>query len=228
MADEHARRKRANRYAMKRTSQDGTKARHERGRRTRGTEEMAEVGGPVHVGTRPEDGRCPDASGEMVAQRVEQRGGLPRKRSEGVGLEGGAGEANQVRAAASCGAQHGRSGSQPIRNGLPVDLMQARAIATHRDDVFVALRKGFGDGVGEALTEGVATLLRSGDLQHRQSARVRRFSGVAVQRLGHVATFGSVAWHKALGRPLPHRAVAEEQQGGMGRGEGDGAAVGKR
>jgi hypothetical protein len=51
---------------------------------------------------------------------------------------------------------------------------------------------------------------------------------VAVQRLGHVATFGGVAWDEALGRPLPHRAVAEEQQGGMGRGEGDGAAAGKR
>jgi len=106
--------------------------------------------------------------------------------------------------------------------------MQARTVASHRDDALVALRKGIGNGVGEARAKIIAALLGAVDLQDRKGARLNRFPRVLIEGFGDLPVLRIVLPHKPLVLPLPLRAVAKEENGGIGPGRLDGKSVAVR
>jgi len=98
---------------------------------------------------------------------------------------------------------------------LPVDLVQAGAIAPHRDHALVPGRKCIGEGVGQACSKPIASLLHVIDFEHWQPARLHCAQGMPVQHIGHSAVCSIVPLHIPLRLPLALRTVAEEQNGRM-------------
>lgn len=103
--------------------------------------------------------------------------------------------------------------------------MQARAVAPHGDDVLVPLRKCIGEGICKPLPKRVPLLLGIGHLEDRQPTLSRSLQCVPVERLGDLPIFRIVLPDEPLVLPLALGAVAEEQNGGVGIGPGDGLSA---
>jgi len=61
------------------------------------------------------------------------------------------------------------------------------------------------------------------NLDYGQPTVRHRPSGMVVKRRGHPSTLGVVLSHKLFVQPLPFRAAAEEQNGGVWAGGADGS-----
>jgi hypothetical protein len=152
----------------------------------------------------------------MIDERVEQAGRPPRQRGERSVIKLCAAQPNQVGAVRIRGGpQHGAAVIELSRDRLPIDVVQARAITSYGNDVFVPGRERIGKSVSETGAKAVAPLLSVINLDNGQSARLYGAVGVAIQRTGHFAIRGPIARHEPLRPPLVLRAVAEEQNGGM-------------
>lgn len=127
-----------------------------------------------------------------------------------------AGEPNQVGPVlARRGPKHGSPRFQLLGDCRPVDLVQGRAVVAHGNDVLVPRRKRVGDRIGEARAEITPALLRTVNLDRGQPTVRHRPSGMVVKRRGHPSALGVVLPHELFVQPLPFRAAAEEQNGGV-------------
>jgi hypothetical protein len=159
----------------------------------------------------------------MAGKGREQARGFPRERREGGLVELRAMQPNQVGPIPlRRRAEDGGILIEPGRHGLPVHLVQAGAVAPHGNGALVPLREGIGDGVGEARPKVVAPLLCAVDFKDGQVAPLHGPPRVLVERLGDLLRLRVVPWHEPLIPPLPFRAVAEEQNGGLVAGRVDG------
>lgn len=157
----------------------------------------------------------------LLESRQKCRRG-PRERFERVTVELLPTQPHQIGALLSGGGtEHGCAVSHCVRHSGPVYFMKARTVAPYRDNVFVPLREGIGDGVGKARPEPIPPLPFVGRLHDRQSAVVNGPPRVPIERLGDPSMLCIVLPYELLVLPLPRRAVAEEQDGGMDTGRVD-------
>jgi hypothetical protein len=194
------------------------------GGRRRAAQQGHQVPVPVHVVAGREARRGDAGPVREVAGKGRKKGWrLPRKRREGVPVELGAPEADEVGpVAVGGGAQDRRPVGQLLVDRVPVHLVQAGTVAPHGDHALVPLRKRVGDGVGEACAKVVAALLRTVHLQDGKRTVFNRPPRVLVEGLGHLPILRVVLPHEPLVLPLPLGAVAEEQDDGLVAGRADG------
>lgn len=172
----------------------------------------------VYVGPRGEQNRRrAHVLGEVPCERCKQIRGLPRKCRKRLGVELRPADPNQISAILiRRGTKDGRARFKAIHNGVPINLVQARAVIPHRDDMGVPLRKRIGEGVGQARSEVIAALPDIGDFEDGKSARFRRAQRMLIERIGHLPAFRVVVPYKLFILPLALGAMAEKQDGGMG------------
>ena len=180
------------------------------------TQQSNQVPVTIHVVARGEPHRLrPGSLCEMAAESRKERGRFPGKRCKRLPVELRSGEADQVRSLlVGRRAQDRRVPIQPIRDDLPVHLVQGRTVAAHGNDTVVPRRERAGKGVGKPRPKRIAPLPGVGDLQHRKVALGRGLSRVLVEGFGDLPIFGVVPPYELLVLPLPLGAVAEEQNGG--------------
>ncbi len=160
--------------------------------------------------------RGPGRVCEVTVQGRKESRGLPRKRRERLVLKLVTRQPNQVGpGVARRGPKDRSSVVQPLRDRCPVDLVEGWTVIAHGNHAVVPRRKRVGDGVGEPRPEGRSSLLRVGDLQHRQSTLRHSLPRVLVEGLRDPPIFRVVVPHELLVQPLPLRTAAEEQNGGV-------------
>lgn len=124
------------------------------------------------------------------------------------------------------GAQHRRARLQPSANACPVHFVHPGAVTSDGNHPVVALGKGVYKCVCEPRSEIVSSLLVSIHLENGKWTAVNGPPGVPVQRPSDPLVLVVVLPHEALVLPLPLRAVAEEQDGGIVNGGTDGDVTG--
>lgn len=137
---------------------------------------------------------------------------FPRERGKGRFLELRTRHADQIRPLLPpCRSQNRPALVQVGSDVLPIDLVEAWTIATHRDDAIVSLGKHVCKCIREPGPEVIASLLRTAYFMNGIPALVDGRTGPSVEFPCDTSILGIVPLHEPLVLPLPLGTVAEEE-----------------
>lgn len=172
---------------------------------------------PVDVVPGSEKRRCRAGPlKELSCEDRKQRGRRPGQARKSLPVKLRTADADQIRAVfVGRGPQDGDSCLEPLCHRRPVDLVQARAVASYGNYVLVSLCKHVGYGICQPRPKVGPSLLGLVEFEDGKGTFLNGPTRMLVEGLGHLPVFRVVPLHELFVLPLALRAVTEEQNGGI-------------